>query len=262
MIRTALFAVVCAALAAGCSGRSSATDHTARPAPSEIPTAALAMEARLITSAGLVEAQIGDSKSWQRMESGTPLVSVRQLRALGSGALLELGGSAGRPAARLWIRAASTVALAEDADGALFLDVRAGDARLDVIAEAQAGYVQAERSLVRVSGRDVLIRRTADRQVSLAFTSAEPARAEWSLAIEASGLDEGFGRLDAATGGGRTDLELRRVAVTVETDGGFALTAVEHVFHNASSEILEGTFRFPVPAGAVVESLRWRSTAS
>lgn len=237
---------LCAALAA-CSGRGRSTDHTAKPAPSEIPTTALSMEARLITSAGLVEAKLGGD--WQRVAPGVPLSGVRQLRALGSGALIQLGGGT-----RLWLRASSTVALAQDGDGALFLDVREGDARL-ALASGLPGYVKAERALVRASGRDVLVRRTAGAPVSIAFTAEVPARAEWSLAIEAEGLDEGFGRLSTAGAGGRTDLELRRVAVSVETDGGYALTSVEHIFHNASSSTLEGTFRFPVPAGAMVESL-------
>jgi hypothetical protein len=246
-------AAVALCIAAGCSGRGSSTRATATPVPTEAPASPLSMEARLFTSLGLVEAKLGAAEGWRRVDSGAPITKVRQLRALGSGALIELGGVAGRPSARLWMRAASVVSLSQDGDGALFVDVRSGEARLE--SGELAGYVQTDGALVRVTGRDVLVGRDAGDRVSLAFTAGAPDRAGWSLAIEAEGLDDGFGRLEANAAGGRADLELRRVAVSVETDAGFALTAVEHVFHNASSEVLEGTFRFPVPAGAMVESL-------
>src|SRR5215468_1164983 len=51
-------------------------------------------------------------------------------------------------------------------------------------------------------------------------------------------------------------LELRKVDVRFRTEGDLAVTEVEHVFHNpADGRPREGTFRFPVPDGAMLTGL-------
>ena len=66
----------------------------------------------------------------------------------------------------------------------------------------------------------------------------------------------GEGTLEAKTDrGGRSRLALERLGVTARTAGDVAETSVEHVFRNDSEEVLEGTFRFPLPAGAILVGL-------
>jgi hypothetical protein len=53
----------------------------------------------------------------------------------------------------------------------------------------------------------------------------------------------------------RPSLDLQLVDISVEVHGDVAQTRVEHDFYNDSSDRLEGTFRFPVPAGADLTGL-------
>jgi hypothetical protein len=53
----------------------------------------------------------------------------------------------------------------------------------------------------------------------------------------------------------KTKLALERLGVTAVTRGDVAETSVEHVFRNDSTEVLEGTFRFPLPEGAMLTGL-------
>jgi hypothetical protein len=51
---------------------------------------------------------------------------------------------------------------------------------------------------------------------------------------------------------GKTKLALQRLAVKAESAGDVAEVTVEHVFRNDADERLEGTFRFPLPEGAML----------
>ncbi len=53
----------------------------------------------------------------------------------------------------------------------------------------------------------------------------------------------------------KTKLALVELSVVATTSGDVAETTVEHVFHNDTGERLEGTFRFPLPDGAIVTGL-------
>jgi hypothetical protein len=50
----------------------------------------------------------------------------------------------------------------------------------------------------------------------------------------------------------KTKLSLEALAITAKTSGDVAETLIEHVFKSDSDEVLEGTFRFPMPEGALV----------
>ena len=52
--------------------------------------------------------------------------------------------------------------------------------------------------------------------------------------------------------GGGNSLELERMRVTVRVEGARARTVVDHVFKNPHDKQLEGTFEYPLPAGASV----------
>jgi hypothetical protein len=53
----------------------------------------------------------------------------------------------------------------------------------------------------------------------------------------------------------KTRLALERLAISADTSGDVAETTVEHVFRNGTEERLEGTFRFPLPEGAMITGL-------
>src|SRR6185503_4590196 len=50
-------------------------------------------------------------------------------------------------------------------------------------------------------------------------------------------------------------LRLERHKVTVRIAGTVARTEIEEVFHNDGGDVLEGVYRFPLPAGARVDRL-------
>ncbi len=50
-------------------------------------------------------------------------------------------------------------------------------------------------------------------------------------------------------------LAIERLDISAETSGDVAETTVEHVFRNGTDERLEGTFRFPLPDGAMITRL-------
>lgn len=54
---------------------------------------------------------------------------------------------------------------------------------------------------------------------------------------------------------GKTKLALERLSVTAVTTGDVTEMTIEHVFRNATDEQLEGTFRFPLPEGAMLTGL-------
>src|SRR5207237_545026 len=66
----------------------------------------------------------------------------------------------------------------------------------------------------------------------------------------------GIGALETRTERGDTGyLALTRVTVAAKQRGDMAEVAVEHVFQNDSDSQLEGTFRFPMPDGAILTGL-------
>src|SRR5687768_7648667 len=83
-----------------------------------------------------------------------------------------------------------------------------------------------------------------------------------ALLLPASGTtvqdapSRGVGSLEATdAAGGDHPLELRRLSVDATVRGDAAETRVEHVFWNPTGETLQGTFRFPLPEGAVLVGL-------
>ncbi|PRQ02714.1 VIT and vWA domain-containing protein [Enhygromyxa salina] len=85
------------------------------------------------------------------------------------------------------------------------------------------------------------------------------ARTSAWLADMDRGADQfGPGQLevqDPAAADASTFLELDSLSVNVDTIGPMARYEVEHVFHNGTDQVLEGTFRFPLPAGSIVTGL-------
>ncbi len=251
-------------LAAGCGGARRGEDLGAKRASS-----APALPVHVETHRGgprvevRVEGAPGAGPAWRPVDPGGQAGALA-LRTAELGARLALG-DARAPAARLWLDAHTEVRLRADGAHALIADVAHGQARLTSldVAVPVAAVVRGREvrgRLVDVTGDDVVLRSGAPRRAVLVRTADAPHVADWSLDV---GLEDtlppaGVGTLEArAPGGSRVALTLADLAVDVRTAGGagFAAVTVTHTFHNDSDQRLEGTFRFPVPAHAVVTGL-------
>jgi hypothetical protein len=105
---------------------------------------------------------------------------------------------------------------------------------------------------------------TSGEAASTSTRTATPEEAQvahssaWLAEMERGGLDFGPGELEVVDvdGDGEAQrLELAALRVNVSTAGAMARYEVEHLFDNPSDQVLEGTFHFPLPAGAVVTGL-------
>ena len=78
----------------------------------------------------------------------------------------------------------------------------------------------------------------------------------WLADMDGGSVDAGPGQLEIINARGETEqLELAALSVDVEIVGSMAGYAVEHVFVNPGDAVVEGTFRFPLPSGAIVTGL-------
>ena len=245
-------ALVAPLLAASCSP-SQSVQHPAgeigrdTPPSSPVPlqTAAagpLRLELTALVARG--DLQVLTAAGWQPLAPGKSLADVTEIRAIRRAAMLSLGH--GDAAGRLWLRANTRVTIGQD-DRGVHITVRDGRVRI-----RRGG---AELPVI-VGGAPVDGDLLVDA-AGMAPTAARPELAAWSLALEHDEVGAGVGRLEAAGASGAAEaLELRTVAVRVQTEGDVARTEVEHVFHNpALGPPREGTFRFPVPDGAMLTGM-------
>jgi hypothetical protein len=210
----------------------------ARPAPPQ----AMRLELTALVARGELHVQGADG--WRPLAAGQSIAGATEIRATRRAAMVSLGH--GDAAGRLWLRAGARVRIGQDAAGIQLtvLDgrvrIRRGGAELPVIAGGKP-----------IDG-DYLI-----DAASVLPTAVFPELAAWSLALERDDAGAGVGRIEASGAAGAIEaLELRKVDVRVRTEGDLAVTEVEHVFHNpADGRPREGTFRFPVPDGAMLTGL-------
>lgn len=181
--------------------------------------------------------------------------TVRVISARHGAALAALVDDRGQQRGKLWLRAGAELRWGQTTSGELELSLRGGDARLSLFDLAQTTRLRDGARLVAISGQDVLL--TASKQgVTVAPTAFYPAAAEWTLALLEKPQAAGVGTLSVrGVPSADSQLELRSLAVTATISGGVAETRVEHVFYNGSQQNLEGTFRFPLPAGASLTGL-------
>ena len=181
-------------------------------------------------------------------------MGASEVRAKGAGAALWIGGE--KPRGRLWVRGGSTVRAGEDAEGRIVVDLTEGEARLAVIDPATDARVLAAGQPVVATGEDLLLRK-ARGGTEVVPTASHLAAADWSLTIGEPRRWAGVGSLEtrSARGDAGSRLALTSLRVAARPAGDFVEAEVEHVFHNASSERLEGTFRFPLPDRAILTGL-------
>lgn len=212
--------------------------------------AAMAAPLAAITVRG--ELAVKQTGTWLPMIEGNTLQSVREVKAERRGAIVALGDSAEAPL--LYLRAGTHVALSQDASG-VHVAVIEGRARLRRGASVSS-YIDTDTGEVLVGG-DVLVDARPKSRADIRPTGARPSAADWSFALQQPDTKAGAGTLEARVGASdkMEAVELRRVLVDVKTAGDQAITEVTHVFHNATTERREGTFRFPVPDGALLVGL-------
>lgn len=87
------------------------------------------------------------------------------------------------------------------------------------------------------------------------FSSTTQARSA-ELEVRTSFVGEGSLEVrDEKSPASKTRLALEKLDVQAASTGDVVETSVEHVFRNDSNETLEGTFRFPLPEGAILTGL-------
>jgi hypothetical protein len=210
-------------------------------APSFAP---MRLELEVVAARGDL-AVLTDKADWQPAIAGARIAGARELRAGRRGAIIALGR--GDAAGRLWLRAGARVRLGQDATGVQVAMI-AGQARLRRTPAALPVAIDG----VAIVG-DLLLDARPDGRTDRTRVGARPELATWAIALEQAETGAGVGRLDAEAGAKTEPLALARVAVRVRIDGDVATTEVEHVFHNpADGRPREGTFRFPVPDGAML----------
>lgn len=203
-----------------------------------------------ITVRGELSAKQNDT--WTPMIEGNTLASVREVKTSRRGAIVALGDSAEAPL--LYLRAGTHVALTQDGSG-VHVAVLEGRARLRRGASITS-YIDTDGGEVIVVG-DVLVDARPKSRADVRPTGARPSAADWSFALQEADTGTGAGRMEARVGASdkMESVELKSVMVDVKTVGDQAITEVTHVFHNAMDERREGTFRFPVPDGALLVGL-------
>lgn len=188
------------------------------------------------------------SGPWKARREGQSLTGLTELRARGQGVMLSVGGTNGAgEQGKLWLRGGALLRVGQ-AGGVMRLALAAGEARVSFFDHTrQDVQLLRQGRFFGVAGEDLLLR-AEKKTLKVLRTARRPLVADWTLALQSEPAAAGLGTLAAR--GGVASLELRRVWVKAKTAGDFAETSVEHVFYNTSSERLEGTFRFPLPAGA------------
>lgn len=203
----------------------------------------MSLEIAVVSARGAVSVRRG--VHWEPLAEGATRGGVRELRVERQGAIVSLGH--GDAAGRLWLRGGSHVQLGQDERGGVHVAVVAGHARLRRGTAALPAYVDSADRATAITG-DYLVSASA-----MMPTGTRPELADWSLALEHDEEGAGVGRMEARVDAAHTEpLVLREVSVDVHTAGDMALTEVEHVFWNPAAENREGTFRFPVPDGALL----------
>jgi hypothetical protein len=229
LAKLVVMGMVLAAGGCGTRAKTGAGGESAARAPSAPLNAAVA----LASGDGTTEVRVQDGGSWRRLEKGQRVANVTAIRTQGGGAVLDLGDGRGR----LWLKDDSSIDLGQDEAGEVRVLVAKGEARL------------------RHGVRDVLFFPRSGKTEQM-DTRKNVAAADFSLELETGRAPAGIGQMEARGPAGQiAPVSLRSVSVKAKQAGDYAETEVEHVFQNDSDQQLEGTFRFPMPEGAMLTGL-------
>ncbi len=248
-----LGAAVATSLLVACGRPGSRTEamavQTGEVAPVRAP---LALPLTAVTVRGELLVQRGTQSAWEPLGAGASLTGVRTVKAVRRGAIVALGDAAAAPL--VYLRADAVIELGQDAEGAVHVSVGAGRVRLRrgpgvrTIVDTRGGGVTVMA--------DVLVDAAPRERGDVVPTGVRPDAAAFSFALAEPDAEVGVGRMEARGAADRLDpLALRALHVDVRTTGDLAVTEVTHVFHNGADERREGTFRFPLPDGAMLVGL-------
>jgi hypothetical protein len=250
-MKTFLFAALCAGCgpAAHSIGVSAPVTQDA-DAPRAPELRPLGLELRALVVRG--DAEVLTTAGWQPLAEGANVSGVGEIRAARRGAVLSIGH--GDAAGRLWLRAGARVRIGSADDG-VHVSMLAGRARLRRRAAQLAVAIDTRSGAIHADGDYVL--EAARGTTAITPTAARPELADWALALDLDDRGSGVGKMETHGDDGKAEaLALRRVNVKVTTHGDMAVTEVEHVFYNpAGGRPREGTFRFPVPDGAMLTGM-------
>lgn len=239
MFKTSSLAIFLTLLSISCGAKEQSRSVVSRQQMVAIPSTGAT-----VASIGGDAPEVRIGSAWLELEGS--LDQVSEVRAGPRGSIISTAD------ATLWLRSGSKLRLGTDDDGALMLEVVAGQARVKT-EHAHTKLLQGKKLLALVES-DVLLSHQGDRTV-VAQTRLRPQNAIWSLELEQAAEPRGIGKLEVGSGDQSAALELRALTVDVSISSGMAVTSVEHIFFNSSDEQQEGTFRFPAPDGVMVTGL-------
>jgi hypothetical protein len=218
------------------------------------PTLPLGIPVDLVTARGLVEFQSKTESLWRPVVRRVD--GMIRVRVSGGGAVLRLG-DAGAPVGKLWLKHHSQVMVGMSSAGELRVILERGVARLSLFSDSLVGKVLGVKELEDVTARDVILSRVKGQRGALIASSLAQAHlAEWSFEVESAPRMAGVGTMETRDPHGSiAHLNLTALSVAGKVRGDMVETEVEHVFDNPSAARLEGTFRFPMPHGAVLTGL-------
>ena len=247
-IRTSLLA---STILLSCGSPAKRPDDQAKVTAIAAQRAAMSLPLSAITVRGELAVRQTAEGSWQPLVQGASLTGVLEVKSDRRGAVVALGDAANAPL--LYLRAGAQARLTQDSSG-VHVDVITGRVRLRHGASVSA-FIDTEGGEVIVTG-DVLVDGAPKGRGDVMPTGARPRAADWSLALQMADTGSGFGRMESRASADRMDpVELRALHVDVKTAGDLAITEVTHIFHSSVAERREGTFRFPVPDGAMLIGL-------
>ncbi|MBK7401039.1 MAG: VWA domain-containing protein [Myxococcales bacterium] len=231
--------LVCSSLALlSCSGSKT---HTG--------SALVASERPLVLLDGVVDARLAGATADAPLVVGAPTKGVVGLVARKHARLSFAGGV-------LHLRAGARLDLGET-KGRLRLTLHEGELRVTGIDLDVSGPLGAYEPAATV-GDDVLVAKVGG-ETKVLRTATHLVEAQWSLAP--AGEPVGIGSLEVSdpTPAGKPiatpRLALVSLAVRAKAIDDLVETEVEHVFHSDDERRLEGTFRFPLPDGAMLTGL-------
>ncbi len=188
---------------------------------------------------------------WQSFTQGATASDVRELRVSGAGAELRLRDGE-EELARLWLRGGAHLLLGQDDAGVVVVELVRGQVRLRSFSKTKTRWLEGGE-LVDLSASDVLLSSDGSKQGELTAVSSAPQRASWTGELATGHDGSALGSLVPA--GGDAPLLLESVRVEGLQSGHQALVEIEHRFLNEASQVIEGVFRFPLPAGAALVGL-------
>jgi hypothetical protein len=203
-----------------------------------VPGAGHALSKTVSVLEGDADARTGND--WMPLMSARAgVVEVRSAH----GATIAIGDSG-----RLSLRAGARVALGEDEKGVRIV-IEEGAVRYRALDNSAVSAV-INNEVINLAGRDVVL-----ENGKVVDTAKNADAAAFSFAIAAPS-PVGVGSMETKTEKGeKGTLALIALNVDGKSSGDLVETSVEHIFRNDGDQRLEGSFRFPLPKGAILTGL-------